>query len=474
MSLNSGKYTPNNKISNIRLIERDIEEIDKSNFNSTKFFLRTGKPGHLFLKPNYTAFTKTNLGSIPSKLEKTLVKTDTNKPLSTYINSTMTTFNKTKDFETVKKEDKDISKYSTSFSSKGFGVGFVSKVNRFGDNLSGYLPGPADYNPDKYLTILSNVEKSPFGKSLFKKRTSASLSTGSTDNLYTPSTQSKISSSKKSTFLSLNDISNDNINNNKKKGSYFFTSTSDRFNGNIFGNKNISPGPGKYFFENNNIKIKNPENLSSEFVLPPKKKVNPINFFGLNENDNKKFGFQLINKMRRPKNISIWNKSKYNFEDNLFNKNNKSNSSLANNSTKVTSLTNNNNSSKMPSFYFKDNLSKFNSSLKTEYISLVPENNNSITSLTFEDEKNKNKIKNISKKKHKFKKRDNFSLSPPRWDEGYFHDNDSHFQVPGPAFYAPKTQNNKKSFNLNNKDFIYTNSLPFKNDDYGTISSVLI
>ena len=178
--------------------------------------------------------------------------------------------------------------------------------------------------------------------------------------------------------------------------------------------------------------------------------------------------------MRRPKNISIWNKSKYNFEDNLFNKNNKSNFSLANNSTKVTSLTNNNNSSKMPSFYFKDNLSKFNSSLKTEYISLVPENNNSITSLTFEDEKNKNKIKNISKKKHKFKKRDNFSLSPPRWDEGYFHDNDSHFQVPGPAFYAPKIQNNKKSFNLNNKDFIYTNSLPFKNDDYGTVSSVLI
>ena len=41
-----------------------------------------------------------------------MVKTDTNKPLSTYINSTMTTFNKTKDFETVKKEDKDISKYS--------------------------------------------------------------------------------------------------------------------------------------------------------------------------------------------------------------------------------------------------------------------------------------------------------------------------------------------------------------------------
>ena len=75
---------------------------------------------------------------------------------------------------------------------------------------------------------------------------------------------------------------------------------------------------------------------------------------------------------------------------------------------------------------------------------------------------------------NKSRKRDNFSLSPPRWDEGYFHDNDSHFQVPGPAYYTPSIQNNKKSFNLNNKDFIFTNSQPFKNDNYGTVSSVLI
>ena len=154
MSLNIGKYTPNNTISKIELIERNIDEIDKSKFRTTKFFLRTGRPGHLFLKPNYTAFTKTNLGSIPSKLEKTLVKTDSNKPLSTYINNTLSSFNKSKEFETIKKEDRDIRTYTTSFSSKGFGVGFVSRVNRFGDNLSGYLPGPADYYPDKYLTLL--------------------------------------------------------------------------------------------------------------------------------------------------------------------------------------------------------------------------------------------------------------------------------------------------------------------------------
>ena len=74
----------------------------------------------------------------------------------------------------------------------------------------------------------------------------------------------------------------------------------------------------------------------------------------------------------------------------------------------------------------------------------------------------------------KFKKKDFFSLSSPRWDQGYFHDNATHFQVPGPAYYNPKIQNTKKSFNLNNKDFIYTNSLPFKNDDYYSTSSVLI
>ena len=477
MSFNFRKYTPNNTITNIELIERNIEELDKSNFRTTKFFLRTGRPGRLFLKPNYTAFTKTNLGSIPSKLEKTLVKTDTNKPLSTYINNTLTSFNDSKDFEKIKKEEKDIRNYTTSFSSKGFGVGFLSKVNRFGDNLSGYLPGPADYSPDKYLTLLSNVEKSPFGKSLFKKKTSASLSTASNDNL-NRSRQSKTSKKQKRTFTNLKDqFSSDKKNSENKKGSYFFSSTSDRFNGNIFAGKNLNPGPGKYFFMNDNIKVKYPENLSPEFVLPTEKRINPIHYFGLNENDKKKFGFHLINKMKKKKCFTSWNNSKTSFEENLFNKYNKSNISLANNSTKVTSLSNNNNnSSKMASLYYKDNLSKmYNNSIKTEYLSLVSDNiNNSLNSSTEEDKNKEVKNKNEKKKRSKARKRDNFSLSPPRWDEGYFHDNDSHFQVPGPAYYAPPIQNNKKSFNLNNKDFIFTNSLPFKIDNYGTISSVLI
>ena len=105
-------------------------------------------------------------------------------------------------------------------------------------------------------------------------------------------------------------------------------------------------------------------------------------------------------------------------------------------------------------------------------ISLKKNNNSKVIP---ESVKAKNEInKNTKKKLSRFKKRDHFSLSPPRWDEGYFHDNESHFQVPGPAYYAPPIQNTKKSFNLNNKDFFYTNSLPFKNDNYGSCSSVLI
>ena len=159
----------NGQVSNIELLQRNSDEYNKS----AKFFLRTGRPGHLFLKPVYTAFTKTNLGSIPSKLEKTLIKSNTNKPISTFINNTISSFNKKNDL--APKEEKDIRKYTTSFSSKGFGIGFVSKVSRFSDNLSGYKPGPADYSPERNFTLLNKIERSTFGKSFFKKKTSLSL-----------------------------------------------------------------------------------------------------------------------------------------------------------------------------------------------------------------------------------------------------------------------------------------------------------
>ena len=159
-------------------------------------------------------------------------------------------------------------------------------------------------------------------------------------------------------------------------------------------------------------------------------------------------------------------------EEILFNtkKLNKSNISLENNSTKLTSVITNNNMSNFPSIYLGDKKNKNNCS-KTEYISVSPENSSLVYG--FDDNSIKNS-KITNKKMIKFKKKDYFSLSSPRWDQGYFHDNETHFQVPGPAYYEPKLQNSKKSFNLNKKDFIYTNSLPFKNGDYFASSSVLI
>jgi hypothetical protein len=376
MSLSSTiKDNYNNPISNIELLQRNNDETDKSNLNSTKFFLRTGRPGHLFLKPNYTAFTKTNLGSIPTKLEKTLIKTKTNKPISSFINNTMSSFNKKKELKPIQTEEKDIRKYTTSFSSKGFGVGFVSKVSRFGESLSGYEPGPADYSPEKNLTLLSKVENSTFGKSFFKKKTSMSLSCY--NNNFTPQTSKRSSTTSKS--KNNTDINNsENISLEKNKGSYYFNSTSDRFNGSIFGTKNKNPGPGKYFFDNNNIIVKEPEKLSSGFVEPKKKMVNPIKFYGLNKNEKKKFGYHLSNKMKNGKLVYIWKGLQYNNnEELLFNskKINKSNISLANNSTKINSVVsnNNNNSSNLHSIYYGDKKSKINCS-KTEYISISPEN----------------------------------------------------------------------------------------------------
>ena len=150
----------------------------------------------------------------------------------------------------------------------------------------------------------------------------------------------------------------------------------------------------------------------------------------------------------------------------------KSNISYANNSTKITSVISNNNNSSaaFPSIYYGDKANK-NTSTKTEYLTINPESNiSSVNGLETRNSKYSNNIKKLLK----YMKKDKFSLSSPRWDQGYFHDNASHFQVPGPAYYTPKIQNTKKSFNLNNKDFIYTNSLPFKNDDFYSISNVFV
>ena len=54
-----------------------------------------------------------------------------------------------------------------------------------------------------------------------------------------------------------------------------------------------------------------------------------------------------------------------------------------------------------------------------------------------------------------------FKLYSPRWKSIIAYNADCNFKPPGPAYYHPFLPKNKVSFNLNEKDFIYTNGLPF-------------
>ena len=279
------------------------EESNITTNNSTdnqRLFLRVGKPGKLFLEPNYTAFTKTNLGSIPSKIEKTLIKTEESIPITITLNKNI---RKNNNSSTVEQVNKDYRSSSTSFSSKGYGVGFLSQVPRF-QNDRIILPGPGQYSPDKILSVENDVNKSIFGKSLFLDNNTKSLLLLNNDNQFFTS-QEILKRIKNQQYnnrylnnLTYDSFSNNNnasniSNNDEKKGNYFFDSKVKKFSGGMFDTGNKNPGPGRYFV-NTDFKIKNKNRKSPDFMEPTKKKESPEKNFGLLNNNEKKIGFNLI------------------------------------------------------------------------------------------------------------------------------------------------------------------------------------
>ena len=421
------------------LIYKSKTSIDKP-FNSPQTFLRVGKPGKLFLKPNYTAFTKTNLGSIPSKVEKTLIKTEENIPITVTLNKQMQKINLMENAER---------NYSTSYSSRGYGVGFVSKVPRFDYGKKVVYPGPGDYSPEKNDSLQNNVSKSILGKSLFNEKTNKSL------RLLRKNFNQRYST-KHNTNI---ENKNDNTKNENNKGNYYFESKVKKFTGGIFNVYNKNPGPGKYFIDTE-FKIKNKEKKSPDFIEPSPKKEDPLKTFGINSDNENKIGFYFIGSKRGGKVANFLNGSpflgySYDFGKTLKNiKDNKNIKDLKKN--KIISL---------PDTKMSNNL-KTLGKLKNKF-SL-----NDYLSNTSKDNLENHYFSNISDKTGmkndllKYKKKDYFSLSSPRWEEGNFHDNASHFQIPGPAYYQPRDQLLKRSFNLNKKDFIYTNSVPFLEKKY--------
>ena len=431
-------------------------------FNSPQTFLRVGKPGKLFLKPNYTAFTKTNLGSIPSKVEKTLIKTEESIPITVTLN---------KNFQKINLMENTERNYSTSYSSRGYGVGFVSKVPRFDYGKRIVYPGPGDYSPEKNDSVQNNVNKSIFGKSLFNEKSIKSLRLLNTnkDKFYT--SQEILSLLRKNynqRYLNKNG-NNNNIDNNNtpknenNKGNYYFESKVKKFTGGIFNVYNKNPGPGKYFIDTE-FKIKNKEKKSPDFIEPLTKIEDPLKTFGINKNNEKK-GFYFIGSNRGGKLTNFLNGSpfmgySYDFGKTLKNiKDNKNIKDLKKN--KIISLPDTNMSNNLRTLGRLKNKFALNDYLSNN-------NNNSKENLNLENHFFNNIYDKTGMRSDliKYKKKDYFSLSSPRWEEGNFHDNASHFQIPGPAYYQPRDQLLKRSFNLNKKDFIYTNSLPFLEKKY--------
>ena len=432
-------------------------------FNSPQTFLRVGKPGKLFLKPNYTAFTKTNLGSIPSKVEKTLIKTEESIPITVTLNKQVQKINLMENTER---------NYSTSYSSRGYGVGFVSKVPRFDYGKRIVYPGPGDYSPEKNDSVQNNVNKSILGKSLFNEKSIKSLRLLNTnkDKFYT--SQEILSLLRKNynqRYLNKNGNNNNNIDNNNSpknennKGNYYFESKVKKFTGGIFNVYNKNPGPGKYFIDTE-FKIKNKEKKSPDFIEPLTKIEDPLKTFGINKHNDKK-GFYFIGSNRGGKLTNFLNGSpfmgySYDFGKTLKNiKDNKNIKDLKKN--KIIALPDTNMSNNLRTLGRLKNKFALNDYLSNN-------NNNSKENLNLENHFFNNIYDKTGMRSDliKYKKKDYFSLSSPRWDEGNFHDNASHFQIPGPAYYQPRDQLLKRSFNLNKKDFIFTNSVPFLEKKY--------
>jgi len=454
------------------------EESNITTNNSTdnqRLFLRVGKPGKLFLEPHYTAFTKTNLGSIPSKIEKTLIKTEESVPITITLNK-----NIRKNIDTSEEDQtsRDYRNSSTSFSSKGYGVGFVSQVPRFQNNRI-ILPGPGHYSPDKILSVENDVNKSIFGKSLFLDNNTKSLQLLNNDDNHFFTSQELLKRLKNQQYNNryLNNLTYDSFSNNnnasnisnsdEKKGNYFFDSKVKKFSGGMFDTGNKNPGPGRYFV-NTDFKIKNKNRKSPDFMEPTKKKESPEKNFGLLKNNEKKIGFNLIDNKKNGKISTFWNGApsfgnSYDFGKTI--KNGKKMKETDNNYEYIFS----NNMVKIPDNATSMNLKKL-ATLRfrtKDNFNIKDKKDGSLTKsryrydFTYDKDKNENSDL-IMKDLLKFRRKDFFGLAPPRWDEGIFHDNGSHFQIPGPAYYDPKFQSPKRSFNFNTKDFIFTNSVPFK------------
>ena len=372
----------------------NIVTLDNLNELGEKFFRKTTHKGKLFKGPNWTAYNKENLGSIPRTVEKALVE---DKKGMTKVGFSTQTERFYPKIDSAKEcpgpgtynisGDMDFTRTSTSFySSKGFGNGFVSQTERFNDSslyYSKYAPGPGDYQPQKRGSITDDVNKMLLAKSLYNNKKTRSL---------------KVKGPIMDTFDLKWKL-------NKYKGEdAVFQSIVPRFKKNKKGTE--IPGPGKYFKDEYYIDYNDknkPKTMSYFFRRPQNKKVDLLKKYDIKtkqEKEDAKFklvtskGNHVYNSVGA---FGITAKDIYKIRNKGFLYNNKE---------------------KEPTLYDQQ-LIMANGGLS-----------------------NDQGMEYIHRIIHRAEKPDMFQLYAPRWKQ-----NDLALKVPGPAFYHPVIQPKQLSFN---------------------------
>ena len=390
----------------------NIVTLDNLNEIGENIFRKTTHKGKLFKGPNWTAYNKENLGSIPRTVEKALVEDKKGMTKVGFSTQTERFFPKP---DSSKQNpgpgsynisgDMDFTRTSTSFySSKGFGNGFVSQSQRFNDSdlfYSKYAPGPGEYQPQKKGTIIDNVNKMLVAKSLYNNKKTRSLKVKG----YSPGPGH---------YNPIMDTFDLKWKINKYKGEdAVFQSVVPRFKK----KKSMDvPGPGKYFKDEYYIDYNDknkPKSTSFFFKNPSKKKVDFLQKYDIKTKQQKEDArFKLIaqkgNRIYNSVgNLGITTKDLYKIRNKgfLFEKNKKE-----------------------PTLY-EQQLIMANGGISNEQ-----------------------GMEYIHRIIHRPKKPDIFQLYAPRWKK-----NELALKVPGPAYYHPKNQPKALSFNSADKThFIVT------------------
>ncbi len=379
----------------------NLNEIYKDLFRKT-----TTSKGKVFKGSNWTAYNIENLGSIPQKIEKALIKDKKNTSKIGFSSTSKRFFQKKE--KNPGPGSYNISKAmthtSTSFhSNKEFGNSFISKSDRFNNSslfYSKYTPGPGEYEKENIGSLAYNVSKSLRGKSLYNSKKNQSMK----KRLLTPGP------------------GHYNIDNDFKWNKFYkssvFVSKVPRFKKK---EDNKIPDPGKYYKDEYFVDIKDKYNNNDgkESFYFRKAKEKQVDLL-------KKYKIQTEQKPNDAK-FKLQNKKGkiYNIHNDLFNPFTLNKQDIFIHKTKT---------------FTKEIPKKEDNEDKNKYL---------MTSSGLSNNFIDNSMEYIHKILHKNKKPDIFKLNAPRWKK-----DDNEFKNPGPAYYHPKTQYKVLSFNRNNEDFI--------------------